>query len=262
MKLQGKTIWITGASSGIGADCAKEFAKKGCKIILTARSKEKLVNTAKDCGEQNCLVLDYDLSNIDSLPNLVEKASNYTGTIDILLNCVGVSQRSLAHETKLEVDLKIMHLNFVSIVALTKAVLPIMKKQQQGHIAVVSSISGLFGFPLRTAYSASKHALQGYFESLRPELKPLNIGVSIISPGRIKTDISLNALTKDGSVHGKMDNGQLEGMPSKKCAFQIVKGIEKERRNILIGGKEILLVYIHRFLPFLYHRIVSKINPK
>jgi short-subunit dehydrogenase len=240
----------------------KILQKKGCKLILTARSKDKLKLIAKECGENNCLVLDYDLSNFKDLDHLVEQAVNFTGKIDVLLNNVGVSQRSLAHETALEVDEKIIHLNFLSVVALTKKVIPQMTKQGYGQLAVISSISGLFGFPLRTAYAASKHALQGFFESLRPELKEKNIGVTIVSPGRIKTNISLSALTKDGTKHGQMDQGQLQGMPVEKCANQIVRGISNGKKNVLIGGKEILLVYIHRFLPFLYHRIVSKINPK
>lgn len=260
--LEGKTIWITGASSGIGEASALAFAQAGCQLILTARSQDKLEAVAQKCGESKCLVLPADLSDLDAIKGLVDKALNFTGRIDILLNNVGVSQRSEAHETPIDIDQKIMHLNFISIVALTKQVLPIMKQQKSGHLAVVSSISGLFGFPLRTAYSASKHALQGFFESLRPELLPFHIKVTIISPGRIRTNISLNALTKDGTVHGQMDPGQLNGMPAEKCANQIVRGIAKGKKDVLIGGKELLLVYIHRFLPFLYHRIVSKIEAK
>ena len=262
MQWQGKTVWITGASSGIGAALAVKLAKEGCNLILTARNEEKLIAVANESNASKCLVIPADLSNWQDMSSLVQRAMELTGRIDLLINNAGISQRGLAHETILEVDEKIMNLNFFSTIALTKAVLPIMIKQKVGHLAVVSSISGLFGFPLRTAYSASKHALQGFFESLRPELKAHQIQVSIISPGRIKTEISKSAITKDGTVHGQMDPGQLNGMNVETCANQIVKGLGKGKKDILVGGKEILLVYIHRFLPFLYHRIVGKIKAK
>jgi dehydrogenase/reductase SDR family protein 7B len=260
--LKGKTVWITGASSGIGKALAIEFAKEGSNLILTARNEEKL-NEVKDlCKSDNCLIVPADLSKVDELESLVKHVNTLTPKIDILINNAGISQRSFAKETGLEIDRKIMELNFFSAVALTKLVLPNMLATKSGHIAVISSISGKFGFPLRTAYAASKHALQGFFESLRAELKQDNIQVTIVSPGRIKTNISLSAVTKDGTAHGEMDPGQENGIDASICAKKIVKGLKKNKKELLIGGKEILLVYIHRFLPFLYHRIVNKISAK
>lgn len=258
----GKTVWITGASSGIGSALVKEFAKENATLILTSRSLSKLELTAKMCGNAQVYVLPADLAEIDKLSALANKAFECTGQIDLLINNAGISQRSLAIETSLAVDRKIFELNYFSAIALTKLVLPKMSQRKIGQIAVISSISGKFGFPLRTAYSASKHALQGFFESLRAEVKKDSIGVSIISPGRVQTNISLSALTKDGTAHGKMDPGQVHGITAEKCAKKIIKALKKNKKDVLIGGKEILLVYIHRFLPFLYHRIVNKINPK
>jgi len=260
--LENKTVWITGASSGIGKAMAIEFAKEKAILILTSRNKEKLNEVAKLCSPAQCHIIPADLSKVDELPQLVKQAIQCTGQINLLMNNAGRSQRSLAKESDITIDRQIFELNFFSAVALTKLVIPYMLKQKQGHLAVISSISGKFGFPLRTAYAASKHALQGFFESLRAELKEDNIYVSIISPGRIKTNISLSAVTKDGSAHGEMDPGQANGISAEKCAKRIVKGLKMNKKEMLIGGKEILLVYIHRFLPFLYHRIVNKISAK
>lgn len=182
-----------------------------------------------------------------------------TGRIDVLINNAGRSQRSLAKETPPEIDRNIMELNFFSVVELTKLVLPQMLKNGSGHIVVISSIAGKLGFSMRTAYSASKHALQGYFESLRTELANDNIKVTIVSPGRIKTNISVNAVTKDGSPYNIMDEGQANGMNAALCAAKIVKAI-KERKELLVGKTEILMVHIRRFLPSLYYKLVTRIK--
>ncbi len=257
-----KTIWITGASSGIGRALAIAFSKENAQLILTSRNEKKLNEVAELCKPAKCFVLPADLSETKELNQLVKKAMDCTGQIDLLMNNAGRSQRSLAKETDIRIDRQLFELNFFSAIELTKLVMPHMIKRKEGHIAVISSISGKFGFPLRTAYAATKHALQGFFESLRTELKADNIKVSIISPGRIKTNISLHALTKDGTSHGEMDPGQENAISAEKCARKIVSGIKKNKKEMLIGGKEILLVYIHRFLPFLYHRIVNKISAK
>jgi short-subunit dehydrogenase len=201
-----------------------------------------------------------DLSQTDKMEDLVDKVLKQAGRIDILINNAGRSQRSLAFETPLDIDRSIMEINYFSPVALTKLVLLHMLQKEEGHIVVISSISGKFGFPLRTAYTASKHAVQGFFEALRAELHGKNIPVTIISPGRIKTNISLNALTGNGTPYNKMDDGQASGMAAGACAAKIVKAIKNNRKELLIGKKEILMVYIRRFLPFIYHKIVHTIN--
>jgi short-subunit dehydrogenase len=260
--LKGKVVWITGASSGIGEELAYALAREGSFLVLSARNKEKLEQVKVKCLESTakCWVNQVDLSGNQQLDAVVKTVLVQTGRIDVLINNAGRSQRSLAKETPPEIDRNIMELNFFSVVELTKLVLPQMLKNGSGHIVVISSIAGKLGFSMRTAYSASKHALQGYFESLRTELANDNIKVTIVSPGRIKTNISVNAVTKDGSPYNIMDEGQANGMNAALCAAKIVKAIKKERKELLVGKTEILMVHIRRFLPSLYYKLVTRIK--
>ncbi|MGZ4035760.1 MAG: SDR family oxidoreductase, partial [Bacteroidia bacterium] len=198
-----KIVWITGASSGIGEALAHAFAAEGAKLILSARRNDELVRVKNSLklNDADVLILPLDLSDTSHVNELTKQVISKFGRIDILVNNGGMSQRSLAKDTSLENDRKLMEINFFGTVALTKSVLPFMLKQKSGHIIAMSSISGKFGFYLRSAYSASKHALHGFFESLRMEIYNDNIKVMIICPGRIKTNISINALTSDGSRH-------------------------------------------------------------
>ncbi|WP_291862729.1 SDR family oxidoreductase [Marinilabilia sp.] len=261
-KLKNKIIWITGASSGIGQALAIALAYEGAHLILSARNEAKLGIIQKACRRYTsfCIIEPLDLSKSENIDDHVDNVIKQTGSIDILINNAGVSQRALAMETPIEIDRRIMEVNFFGTVSLTKRILPYMLKQNSGNIIAVSSISGKFGFPLRTTYSASKHAVQGFFESLRAELKNENIKVTIVSPGRIKTNISLNAITTDGSPYNIMDAGQAGGMSPEKCAKKIISAIKKQRKEVLIGNKEILMVYIRRWLPALYHRLVTKVK--
>ncbi len=257
-----KIVWITGASSGIGEELAYAFAREGAYLVLSARNTEKLEQVSAKCltSASGCLIRPIDLSETTQLEAAVNAVLEKTGRIDVLINNAGRTQRSLGKETPLEIDRGIMELNFFGPVALTKLVLPHMLKNRSGHIVVISSITGKFGVRMRTAYSASKHALQGYFESWRAELAGDNIKITIISPGFIKTDISQKAVTKDGSPYLKMDEGQANGMPPRTCAAKIMTAIKKERKDVLIGKKELIMVYIRRFFPALYHRMITKIK--
>ena len=262
MILKDKIIWVTGASSGIGEAVVKAYAAAGAKVVLSARNstslnqiKNKLLNPDK------CLVVPLDLADSSSIAKAVTIIIDAFGTVDILINNGGISQRSLVNETPLEIDRRVMEVNFFGTIALTKAVLPYMEKQKSGHIATVSSVVGLFGFPLRSAYSSSKHALHGFFESLALEQYKNNIQVTIVCPGRVKTNISINAITKDGSKHGVMDHGQNDGITAESCANQIVKSIQKRKRLVLIGGKETFLARIKRISPWAYFKIALKVNP-
>jgi len=260
--LKNKVVWITGASSGIGEELAYALAREGVRLVLTARDKDKLEKVKDVCLQytSHCWIQLMDLSKVDQIDNAAKQVLQQTGTIDVLINNAGRSQRSLAKMTPLDIDRSMMELNFFSPVALTKAILPSMLKQGSGHIVAVSSITGKFGFPWRTAYAASKHAVQGFFESLRAELKQDHIQVTIVSPGRIRTDISLKALTENGQAYNVMDKGQLNGMGADICAKQIVKAIRKNKKDVLVGRQELWMVYIHKLWPSLYHRLVSKIK--
>lgn len=258
-----KVIWITGASSGIGEATAYLFAKEGAKLVLTALEKDKLLEVKLRCVDLGgkCEILPYDLSDIDGLDSLVEDALALYGRIDVLFNNAGISQRAKAGDTIFAVDQKIMNVNFFAPVKITKLLLPKMIEQGGATIAVTTSISGRFGFPLRSAYSSSKHALYGFFETLHAEYYDQNIRVVIVCPGRVQTNISFYALEKDGKQHSKMDDGQAGGVTTDQAAKKIVKAIKKQKAEVLIGKKELLMVYIKRFFPALSRKLVRKIKP-
>jgi dehydrogenase/reductase SDR family member 7B len=263
MIIKNKIIWITGASSGIGKALAIEAAKENAKLILSARNTAALQEVQQICRQytDHCHILPLDLTDTDKLPVLTQEAFGYYKEIDILVNNGGISQRSRVEETDLEVDRKIMEVNYFGAIALTKSVLPHLLKQKSGHIVVISSVTGIFGFPLRSAYAASKHALHGFFETLRAEVVDRNVGVTVVCPGRIKTNISYHALTKDGKEHGKMDEGQQKGIPADVCARKILNAIKKGKKEIYIVKAERVLIYLKRFFPGLFYRIVPKIKP-
>ncbi len=263
MNFSDKIIWITGASSGIGEALAIEWSTYKPTLILSGRNTEKLETVKTRCEQKgaNCLVIPLDITIRESIDGAAEKIFSTFDRVDILVNNSGISQRSLAIETPIEVDRKIMETNFFGAVAITKKVLPSMSKNKFGHIVVISSIVGKFGFPVRTAYSASKHALQGFFESLRAEMVSDNIRVTIVSPGRIHTNISINSVDKDGNKYGVMDPGQAKGMPADVCAKKIIRAVRKYKKDILVGRSELLMAYIRKFLPVLYYKMSSKIKP-
>ncbi|MDR2010439.1 MAG: SDR family oxidoreductase [Bacteroidales bacterium] len=261
-RFENKTVWITGASSGIGEACAYIFAQEKANLILTARKADVLSKVQKKCTELGgkCEILPYNLADIDEIPELVRTALNFFGKIDIIYNNAGISQRALTGDTIFEVDKKIMDVNFFAPVAITKLLLPEMIKNGGGTIAVTTSISGRFGFPLRSAYCSSKHALYGFFETVHAEYYDKNIRVVLVCPGRVKTNISFYALEHDGKQHSKMDDGQAGGISTEKAAKKIVNAIYKQKQEILVGSKELLMVYIKRFWPNLSRRLVRKIK--
>ncbi len=264
MKIKGKTVWITGASSGIGEALAEQISGEGVTLIVSARNKEKLEKVRQNClqlGAEKVHVIPLDLADQESIAIAFAEVKKTVQQVDILINNGGISQRSMVYETPVEVDRQVMEVNYFGTVSLTKLVLPMMKENGGGHIAVVSSIVGKFGFPLRSAYSAAKHALHGFFDTLRAEEKNSNIGITIIIPGRVRTNISYNAVTKSGKAHGKMDEGQEEGIPADICARKIIKAIKHNKKEVLIGGKELLMVHFRRFLPGVYYHLASKIKP-
>lgn len=256
-------VWITGASSGIGEACAYEWAKRGSRLILTSTSEAKLEQVAAECRNQgaNTTILPYDLEQIDGIRDLVSQVWKVYGKIDILFCNAGISQRTSIEDTSMEMIEKIMKIDFYAPVALAQNILPLMQENGGGHIAVTTSIAGKFGFPLRCGYSAAKHALYGFFETLQVEYSHKKILTTIICPGRVQTNISINALEKGGKKHGIMDEGQARGITSQKAARCIVPAIEKGKREILVGGKELLMVYLKRFFPSLCFRIAQKIKP-
>lgn len=259
-----ESIWITGASSGIGAACARLYAGRGARLVLTSSSEERLEAVAAECraaGAESVTVLPFDFNDTSDIDMLAEKAWECAGGIDVVMLNAGISQRTNVEDTSMEMVRKIMEINYFAPVAIAKALLPKMKDRGKGRFAVTTSIAGRFGFPLRCGYSSSKFALYGFFETLQAEYHDAGIGVTIICPGRVNTNISRYALDKGGVPHGKLDPGQAGGMTSEKAATIIVRAIDKGKREVLVGRKELLMVYIKRFFPGLCATLARKIKP-
>lgn len=259
---KGKTAWITGASSGIGESLAFQLVGSGCNVILSSNQESELQQIQAKIRKQGgaCEILPFDLSDPDSIIPVAQKALSCYGRLDFLFNNGGISQRSLIAETSLQIDRKIMEVNYFSSIALSKAILPHMISQGGGTIVVTSSLSGLFGFPLRSAYCASKHALHGFYETLRIEHQHDKISVTIACPDRVRTKISLNALDRNGNPHGTMDARQDKGITPDQCARDILRAVEKGKIIALIGGSERFAVYLKRFLPALFYKLIGKVK--
>ena len=263
MSFEGKVIWITGASSGIGEALAYEWSKLGARLILSARRESELERVKNTCvHSERCTVVTLDLSCQEEIEAVADRMLQQFGTIDILVNNGGISQRSLVVETDVAVDRRIMEIDYFSGVILTKKLLPAMIAKGDGHIIAISSIVGMFGFPLRSAYSAAKHALHGFYETVWAELNTQGIRVTVVCPGRILTNVSLHALTKDGTPHGEMDHGQANGITAETCARRIIKAVRKNKKEVYVGKKDLLMIYFKRYIPWLYYRLVSKVQPK
>lgn len=260
--LSGKVVWITGASSGIGEALAYAIAQEGAHLILSARRKEELERVKGNCkgtSPANIHILPLDLAKAETLQLNTEVAIQVFGRIDILINNGGISQRSLARETKVEVDRAIMEVDYFGTVALSKFLLPHFLQRKAGHFVVTSSVMGIIGTPYRSGYAAAKHALHGFFDSLRAEVWKENIFVTLICPGWIRTNVTLNAMTGDGSKLNEMDKTTDQGLSAEYCAKEIVKAIKKRKEEVYIGGaKEVFAVYTKRFFPKLFSRIVRK----
>lgn len=257
-------VWITGASSGIGEACAYEYASRGDKLILTSSSEERLRPVAQHCidkGASAVELLPYDLSDTSGISDLAEKAWKCFGGIDVMFCNAGISQRTTVEDTSMDMVRKIMEVNYFAPVAMTQSVLPLMIARGGGHIAVTTSIAGKFGFPLRCAYSSSKHALYGFFETLAAETYDRGIRVTIVCPGRVNTNISFYALDKGGKRHGVLDPGQAGGLSPEAAAHKIVRAIDRGCREVLVGRKELIMVYIKRFFPGIATKLARRINP-
>lgn len=258
-----KVIWITGASSGIGEALVHACARRGARIVLSARRAEELkrVAQAAKLPEEDYLILPFDLSDTSQAASYAEVIIQRFGRIDVLVNNGGQSQRAEAIATATETERRLFEINYFSAVNLSKAVLPAMLGKGEGKIVVISSIAGKFGFYLRSTYSAAKHALYGYFESLRLETEAKGVSVLIVAPGKIKTSVSLNAESGTGGSHNKMDESHENAMSADECANQIIAAMLSNREEVLIGGKELLAVKIKRFFPKLFGKIIRRQSP-
>lgn len=260
---ENKVVWITGASSGIGEALAYALAAEGARLVLSARRAEALEQVRSRCQHpERVLVLPLDLSKTETLPAKVQAVLEAYGQIDILVNNGGISQRSLAKDTDLSVYRNIMEINFFGTVYLSNLILPHFIERNAGQYVVLSSVTGVVGLPYRTAYSASKHAIEGFFYALRTETWQTSIRVLMVRPASVKTNIARNALTGDGSAFASADRNIDNGISPEECAAQIVKALRQGKTHLAPGPfRERMLFWVHRFFPGYIFNVVKKIKP-
>lgn len=262
MDFNNKTVWITGASSGIGKALAIAFSNNGANIIISSRNIEKL-NDVRNCCKnlEQVKVLKLDLDDYKFISKTVQIAISLFDGIDILINNGGISQRSLAIDTGITIDERIFKTNYFGTIALTKAILPYFVAKKEAQIVTITSVVGKIGTPLRTSYAASKHALHGFFDSLRAEVFKDNIDITLICPGYVNTNVSLNALTGDGTKQNTMDKATENGLNPDFFAKKALKAIYKKKQEIVIGGKlEKLAVRVKRYFPKILAKMIRKID--
>lgn len=262
MHIKNKVFWITGASSGIGKSLAIALSNYDANLILSSRNTNALEETKILCkNSKNVKVLPIDLEDYNSLTSKVNEAIKFFNKIDVLVNNGGISQRSLIKDTNISVDKRLMDINYLGTVALTKALLPHFTERNEGHFVVTTSIVGKIGTPLRSSYAATKHALHGFFDSLRAEHHKDNIAVTLVCPGFVTTNVSKNALTGNGSPQNSMDTATANGINPDRFAELMIKAIRKKKEEVYIAGaKEKLGVYTKRFFPKLLSKMIRKLS--
>ena len=232
----GKTAWITGASSGIGEALAKAFIASDGNVILSGRKISELQRVSVETGApERCHILPFDVTDFDALPQIIEKAAAFQGQIDILVNNAGISQRSLAQDTDFSVYNKIIDIDLRAPIALTQQMLPYFLKQGAGRVIMISSVAGKVGVPMRTAYCAAKHGLIGYSDALRSEVAGQGVKVLVVTPGSVRTNVSRNALSADGSVRGMSDQAIDNGIDPDEVARLIWQAADNDERELLIA---------------------------
>lgn len=256
----GKVVWITGASSGIGRSLALAYAAAGARLILSGRRTDALAAVARDCGDATVHVIPFDLADLDCIPVKVTEALACHGHIDIMVHNAGLAARDRVVSTSREVHERILHSNYLGPALLTQALLPAMIERGGGQFVVVSSVLGAFGGPLLAAYSASKHALHGFFESLRAEEHDRGIVVTLVVPGFIKTDITAHALTGSGACFGRVLSIYHNAMTADECARQILPAVARHRQEVVIGGIDTWMLHLKRWFPRL-HAVVIRSHP-
>lgn len=233
MSFAGQTAWITGASSGIGAALAREFAKRGARVILSGRDQARLQQVADEL-ETETLVLPFEVTDEAAMRAATERATGWHG-VDIFVANAGISQRSAAVDTEMDVYRRIIDVDLTAQIAASQALLPHMTQRGSGRLVFISSIAGKVGVPMRTAYCAAKFGLVGYADALRAELSQSGVSVHVICPGSVATDVSRNALTADGSARGKSDRAIDEGIPAGEAAQAILEGMAAGEREIIVA---------------------------
>ena len=260
LNLKDKTALVTGGGTGIGQSIALHLAQEGCHLVLTGLGLDDLNKTKELCEQYGvrAYATETQLDDYKSIDRLYDYVMEQGLSIDLFVLNAGISQREKALDTDISVDEKILKIDFLSGVYLVKKFKEMIQSKDHVQFSVTTSLSGLFGFPLRSAYCAAKHALFGFYESL--ELEYDNINVTFLIPGRINTQISKSALHGDGTAHAKMDAGQANGLSVEKCGKIAVRAIKRQKHRKLIGRKELLMAYIHKYCLPLYYRLSKRIS--
>ncbi|MBI5368383.1 MAG: SDR family oxidoreductase [Planctomycetes bacterium] len=257
----GKRFLVTGASSGIGRAVAARLAGAGAQVAVMARTRAKLEELAAATKAATpLLVLPGDVTRAEDCAAAVRKTVEALGRLDGLIHVAGVSMRAAARDTATQVFRDVMEVNFFSMIHLFQPAAEHLVNSR-GHLVAVSSMMGRYATQLRSGYAASKHALQGFLDSVRLELAPAGVHVMVVSPGFVKTDISLNALAGDGSRHGVMDGAIAGGLPPEAVADAILEGLERRRRDLYpAGAKEKLGLFLSKWSPARLDRLLLRSN--
>lgn len=250
-----RTVWISGATSGIGKAVAEACHQRGDRLILSARKSGDLDRLHVALGATDALIAPFDLGHTDGLSDMVSRIWKEAGGVDVVVHSGGISQRSRLIDTDPAVDRRMMEVNYFGTLAFTRALLPHMIAAGGGHFAVVTSLMGLFSAPMRSGYAGAKHAMHGWFEALRAEHHGDGIRVTMVSPGFVRTAISLNALTADGTPQGTMDEATDQGISAERCAAAILRGIDRNKTLVTPGKKEVLGYWLSRFAPGILRRV-------
>lgn len=256
-----RIVWITGASAGIGAGLARRLAERGARLALSARDAAALEALRRELPQPDRhLVVPVDVTDDAAVAAAGARIAAELGRVEILIANAGVSQRSEVAETSVGTYRRLLDINFFGVVSSVKAVLPAMLAAGQGHIAVTSSVVGKYGSPLRSGYSASKHAVHGFLESLRAEVHDKGLRVTLVCPGFVSTEISTRALVGDGSAYGILDAKQAAGLSVEECVRRYVAAIEGDVPEVVMGGLEARAVTIARFAPWAFRRLIRRVE--
>lgn len=261
-QLRDRTVWITGASGGLGEALAYRAAARGARLVLTARREPELLRVRACCPQPgDVAILPADLSVLDDAQALAARADACFGPVDVLVNNAGISQRTTMVDTDLAAYRRLFEIDFFAPVALTRALVPGWIERGGGHAVTISSVFGHMALARRTGYAAAKHALHGFFDSARIELEPHGVRFTLACPGYVRTDIARNALGARGLPHGVPDPNIDRGMDPLRCAERIWRAVEADRPEVTIARIERLAVWARRWLPLRWYTALARRVP-
>uniref|UniRef100_A0A3Q0RHT2 Dehydrogenase/reductase SDR family member 7B n=1 Tax=Amphilophus citrinellus TaxID=61819 RepID=A0A3Q0RHT2_AMPCI len=259
--VRGAVVVITGASSGLGKECARVFHAAGARLVLCGRDAARLQQVVQELTASSiytpCTVV-FDLAKTDTVESAAEEILKCYGQVDVLINNAGISYRGNILETQVSVQRDVMETNYFGPIALTQAVLPSMVRRRSGHVVAISSVQGKIAIPYRSAYAASKHATQAYFDCLRAEIEHYGIPVTVISPGYIRTNLSVNAVTGDGSKYGVLDKTTATGWDPVDVAQEVLKAVRQQSKDVVLAGPlPTMAIYLRTLWPALFFKLMS-----